>query len=266
MDFRGKWVWVTGASSGLGREIARQLATEHGANLIVTARRKDRLDALKAELEAAARVEVRSLAGDMSVLADVDRLFREVREVTPLAAAVLNAGVTHFGKHVELEWAAFESMLQTNIVSTVRLTTELVKHLEGGRAPARIMLVTSMAGLMPVPYQSAYSGTKAFLNAWGVALAQELEGSNVSLSIFAPGGVATEMTSGEKFGPLSKWLAPVEDVAREAVYTLHDGPVLRVPGAVNRLGLFMSRLLPRNVILKQLAATYRNALAQTSKR
>lgn len=266
MDLRGKWVWVTGASSGIGKEIATQLALEHQANVVLTARRADRLEALATELASKGGVQARALAGDMSNLADVDRVLGEIRGVTPLAAAVLNAGVTHFGKHTDLAWGEFESMLQLNITSTVRVTTELVKHLEQQRDPARILLVTSMAGLMPVPYQSAYSGTKAFLNSWGAALSQELVGSNVSLSIFAPGGVATEMTAGAKFATLSKWLAPVDEVAREAIDTLRSGRVLYVPGVLNRLGLFMSRLLPRTLILKQLGDTYRKALADAARK
>jgi hypothetical protein len=266
MDLRGQWVWVTGASSGIGKEIATQLAREHQANVILTARRADRLQALADEIEAKAGTKARVLAGDMGDPADLDRVLGEVREVAPLAGAVLNAGITHFGKHTELDWRDFQAMLQLNVASTVRATTELVRHFEQRRDPARILLVTSMAGFVPVPYQSAYSGTKAFLNSWGAAFAQELDGSNVSLSIFAPGGVATEMTAGDKFAPLSRWLAPAEEVAREAIDVLRNGGVLYVPGLMNRLGLFMTRLVPRALLLKQVGETYRKALDEAARK
>jgi uncharacterized protein len=266
MELRGTWVWVTGASSGLGLEMAKQLARDHGAHLILTARRADRLEALKTELEAAHGVKVRALVGDMSKTDDVTRMLDDVRQVDGLSAVVLNAGITHFGPHDELTWPAFEQMLNTNLIGTARLTTELVRHFKARPSPARVMLVTSMAGLSPVPFQSAYSGTKAFLTSFGTALAHELKGTHVSVTVFAPAGIKTEMTSGERFGPLSGWLAPVDAVAGEAVTALRDGPVLAVPGFINRLGLFAFRFLPRNVVMASVSSQYRKALALTTKR
>jgi short-subunit dehydrogenase len=262
MNLKGQWVWVTGASSGLGLELSKQLAKQ-GANLLLTARRLERLEALVKELSAAHQIEARALAGDMSKSADVERLLAEVKKV-PVAAAVLNAGITHFGHHHELEWSAFESMLQTNVVSTTRITSELIRHYKTTGASLRIMIVSSMTGLIPVPFQSAYSGTKAFLIAFGTALAHELKGSPVSVTVFAPGGIATEMTAGENFGSLRGWLAPVDAVASDAISALGSRPPLWVQGFTNRMGLFLARLVPRNLFLSQLARTYRKALADAA--
>jgi uncharacterized protein len=262
MDLKNKWVWVTGASSGLGLEIAKRLATRHGAHLILTARRAERLEVLAAELRQAG-VQVRPLAADMSLSQDVERVLAHVKEV-PLAAAVLNAGVTHLGPHHELDWPAFEAMLHTNVISTTRLTSELVRHAQEHGLPLRLMLVTSMAGLMPVPFQAAYSGTKAFLTAFGTALAHELEGTKVSVTVFAPGGIATEMTSGNRFETLRGWLAPVEVVADAAVAALSSRVPLYVQGFTNRLGLFAFRFLPRRLVMGQLGNTYRKALAASA--
>ncbi len=258
MNLKGQWVWVTGASSGLGLELCKMLS-KRGANLLITARRADRLETLAIELRAAS-VEVRVLAADMSRTEDVERML-EVAKTLPLAAVILNAGVTHFGHHHELEWSAFEAMLRTNVIGTTRLTSELVKHFQATNAPARIMLVTSMAGLMPVPFQAAYSGTKAFLTAFGTALAHELRGSNISVTVFAPGGIATEMTSGDRFEKLRRWLAPVEAVALEALAALESRQPLYVQGFMNRLGLFAFRFLPRNLVMGQVGKQYRAALA-----
>jgi short-subunit dehydrogenase len=263
MDFKGQWVWVTGASSGLGQELARQLAGV-GANLVLTARRAERLEQLRTEVVPRG-VEVKVLPGDLGSHADIDRLMAAVKEV-PLSAAVLNAGTTHFGHHHELSWAEFEAMLQLNVVGTARVTSELVQHFRASRAQARIMLVTSMAGLWPVPFQSAYSGTKAFLTAFGTALAHELEGTGISVTVFAPGGIATEMTAGERFGPLKGWLAPADEVAREAVEALRARPPLHVPGFLNRLGNVAFRLFPRSFVMGQVARQYRKALEATTKK
>src|SRR3954451_16376704 len=122
MDFRGKWVLVTGASSGLGKAMAEVLAKEHGAHVIPVARRKERLDALKRDLEAGGKVQVDPIAADLSKVEDVDRVLEHAKNGRQIYAAVLNAGVTHFGNYHELGWSDFEAMLSTNVSSIVRMT------------------------------------------------------------------------------------------------------------------------------------------------
>lgn len=246
---------MTGASSGLGLQLARVLGARCGANLILTARRAAPLEALKAELVGKAQVEV--LPGDLSDIEEVDRV---VQALAPrrLRAAVLNAGVTYMGPHRELSWSEFDAMLRLNVTGTIRLTNHLIAR--GSENPLRIMLVASMAGLSPVPFQAAYSGTKAFLVAFATAVAQESEGSLTSLCVFAPGGIATEMTAGEKFTLLRRWLAPVDEVTEAALGALRGNRLLYVPGAVNNLGLILQRFLPRGWFAAQVGREYRKAL------
>lgn len=259
MDFRGKWVLVTGASSGLGREMARQLALEHGANLVVSARRAQKLEELKAELEPKG-TQVAVVTGDMAKADDVDRVLAEATKGRPLYGAILNAGVSHFGHHHEMPWNDFLSMLQLNVTANVRMATELVAHMKQHKLGGGIMLISSLTGVMPVPYQSAYSGTKAFLNSFGTALAHELEGQPVSMTVFAPGGIQTEMTSGERFATLRGWLAPADVTARAALRAMQKREHLAVPGFLNQLGVFAFRFVPRRFAMGQLAANYRKAL------
>src|ERR1700709_1172808 len=96
LQFKNKWVLVTGASSGLGEEMARQLAYEHGANLILLARRREKLEQLKTELEKNAKVSVKIIVTDLSKLEDVDKAIDELLKDGQLYGAVLNAGVTYF--------------------------------------------------------------------------------------------------------------------------------------------------------------------------
>lgn len=261
MNLKGQWVWVTGASSGLGLELSKQLA-KLGANLLITARRVDRLEALATELRASG-VEVQVLPADMSRSEDVERILG-VAKTLPLTVVVLNAGVTHFGHYHELDWPAFEAMLRTNVVATTRLTTELVKHFQANGTNARLMLVTSLTGLMPVPFQAAYSGTKAFLTSFGTALAHELRGTNVSVTVFAPGGIATEQTAGARFDTLRAWLAPVDSVALEALAALRSRQVLYIQGFLNRLGFLVFRFLPRNFVIWAISREYRKSLAASA--
>jgi len=265
MDFRSRWVLVTGASSGLGREMARLLAREHGANLVIAARRRERLEELKVELETAAGVEVLPVAADLANLEDVDRVFQQATGGRELYAAILNAGVTHIGSHEALEWDAFQRMLDVNVRSVVRLSTRLVPYLEKRAQGGGMMLVSSMAGLVPVAYQTAYSGTKAFLVNYGCALHHEMYGRNVSVTTFVPGGIQTEMTDGEDFGELRGWLMPVDKVAREGVGALGARRFLYAPGMSNRLSLAFAPFVPRRFLTGRIAATYRNALAKVKR-
>jgi short-subunit dehydrogenase len=265
MDFRGKWVLVTGASSGLGKAMAETLAREHGANIIPVARRKERLDELKRELESSAKVEVDPIAADLSNVEGVDRALEHAKRGRQLYAAVLNAGVTHFGNYHELGWNAFEAMLSTNVTSIVRMTTSLVPYLESDSPGGGIMLVSSMAGITPLPYQAAYSGTKAFVIHFGCAMSHELYDKNVSITIYAPGGIDTEMTAGERFHALRRWLMPVDAAAREGIDAFRRRKYLHVPGATNKLGTVLWRVLPQRLMTSQVAASYRRALALVNK-
>src|SRR5262245_39784592 len=132
MDFRDRWVLVTGASSGLGRQMAKLLATEYGAKVVAVARRADRLAELGDEVAAAGGGIIEPIAADLSKLSEVDRVVKRATQGRSIYGAILNAGVTHFGDFHELTWEAFESMLATNVTSVVRMVTDLVPFIEKG--------------------------------------------------------------------------------------------------------------------------------------
>ncbi|HET7539053.1 MAG TPA: SDR family NAD(P)-dependent oxidoreductase [Polyangiaceae bacterium] len=258
MDFRGRWLLLTGASAGLGREMARILATEHGANLLLVARRQDRLDSLKAELAQLCSASVLTLRADLSRLEDTDRVLAEAARY-PLYGAILNAGVTHFGPHSELDWDAFRQMLDTNVTSVVRMTNALLPLLE--RTSGGLLLVSSMAGIFPVPFQTAYSATKAFLVHFGCGLFHEYEGRPVSITTYTPGGVVSEMTAGESFTPLRRWLMPTDLAARQGIAALQRRKYLYAPGAGNRIASALFGFLPRRFSTALVGNQYRRALS-----
>lgn len=238
--------------------MAKILAVTYGANLLISARREDRLLELKAELEKSAGVKIDVCVADLSKLEDVDRLIETATKGRALYGAVLNAGITHFGPYAELSWESFRTMLDTNVIATVRMSTALVPALEaqGGG----LMIVSSMAGIHPVPFQTHYSGTKAFLVHFGVGLWHELVGRNVSVTVYAPSGVVSEMTAGENFGPLRRWLMPVEQAASEGVEAFRTRKYLHISGFVNRVGSVFARILPQRLATGLVAAQYRSAL------
>jgi short-subunit dehydrogenase len=263
LELTSRWVLVTGASSGLGREIARDLAKRHHANLILVARRKERLDELKDELEKAHGVQALVIAADLAKPSDVDRVFTEATTAGEVHAVVLNAGITHFGHHHELSWEDFDRMIETNVKSPARLVHHFLPYLLGKDQSGAIMIVSSMTGLIPVPYQTAYSSTKAFLTTFGLGLHLEHVGKNISITTFAPGGIATEMVENNGLGAYfgdSMQIQPAAFVAREAVDAMVQRRYLSVPGHFNRLQLLLPRFFPRYLVGRVVANAYQKAL------
>lgn len=260
LELRKRWVLITGASSGLGREMARVLARDHGANLVIVARRQDRLLELASELEQGHGVSVVAVTADLSRDGEAERVFLEASRERDLIGAILNAGVTHFGKWDELSWEEFQRMHALNVTSTVRLITLLLPYLEQRRENGGLLLVSSMAGLMPIPYQTAYSATKGFLVNFGCGLHHEMLPRGVSVTTFVPGGIQTEMTDGIRFNDLRGWLMPVDRCADEAIRAFKSRAYLHSPGVVYRLGSVVSRLLPQRFFVGRVAEQYRRSL------
>jgi short-subunit dehydrogenase len=265
LKLAARWVLVTGASSGLGLEMARQLARDHRANLVLVARRRDRLEALKGELESRHGVQVAVVVADLAREEDVARVFHEATSGRSLAALILNAGVTHFGEHTDLSWAEFKQMLDTNVNAVAHLTHLAVPYLLARKQPSGVMLVASLAGVSPLPYQAAYSGTKSFLVGFGHSLWHELRHTDVSITTFIPGGIATEMADNTGltayFGSGGLFMQSAEACAKEALDALVQRKHTHVPGAVNQLSALFTKLLPRSFTVGQVASQYRKALA-----
>jgi len=263
LDFKNRWILITGASSGLGCEMARQLANDHGANLILVARRLEKLNQLKAELSLQGAGQIKIIAADLSLTEDIDRVVAESINGQVIDFAILNAGVTYFGKQAALPLEQFNQILQTNIIGTVNMSNQLVKYFEKSVSDSGIMFVTSMAAFFPVPYQAVYSGTKGFLNNFAYALGFELENPKFKITVFAPGGIATEMTNGDSFNKLKSWLMPVEQAAREAIYAMGHKKFSYIPGFTNRIGYRFMRIVPAKFIIKTLSKVYGKALSLT---
>lgn len=263
LQFEGKWVLVTGASSGLGHEMATQLAFKHKANLFLVARRAEKLAELKTTIEAQAGTQVVTISADLSKPEDIDNCMNAVLANNNLYAAILNAGITYFGKNADLEWSYFETMLRTNVMGMVKMTNALTKYFEQTQQEAGIMVVSSMAAVLPTPYQAVYSGTKGFMLNFITALSHETSNKRLSYTVYLPGGMQTEMTNNDKFSPLKSWLMPVNKAAAEGINALKKRKTTHVPGLTNKLGAIVSGIIPKNIIIKGMAKTYGNALDKT---
>ena len=259
----GKWVFVSGASSGLGQEMARQLAHTHRANLVVAARRLDRLQALKAELEPAAGVQVVPVQADLSVPQACHAAFEQATENRTIYGVILNAGVTYFGEFLRQPVEDIAAVVNTNVMGVALMSRLFLPHLVAQRAGG-LMLVSSTAGAAPLPYQGIYGGTKAFVTNVGCAVAQELKGTGVGVTVFAPGGIATEMSirsgTARQFGPDHPAMMKPDECARQGLEAFLSGTTYRIPGLLNRAGGLALKMLPRGVVMPVLASAFRKAL------
>ncbi len=246
--FAGAGALVTGASSGIGVAIARRLAAD-GARLALTARRADRLEQVAALCREAGSPEVHAIPEDLGDPAAPERLApRATSCLGGVDVLVDNAGFAVPGLFEKTSLERTRSMIEVNVTAHVALTRLLLPAmLERGRG--HVLVVASMAGMLPAPFQSAYAGTKAFLLGWGESLRQEVLSRGVRVTVLCPGVTDTEFFGVAGYRNASKFLKhrmPADRVARVGLRALAKGRPCAVPGAVNKILVFAgTRLSPR---------------------
>jgi hypothetical protein len=250
---------VTGASSGIGAELATQLAKlGHGVTLV--ARREDRLKALAEDLRgrSGARMEVLGVdLTDESARAAIPGTLAE--RGLSIEILVNNAGLTTMGPVASSDPAAELRMVRTDVEAVVHLCSLLVPGMVA-RGRGAVLNVASTAAFQPLPGQAGYGGSKAFVLAYTQALAQELHGTGVTATTLCPGPVATGFAevaglSDEQAGqalPKIMWLS-AEAVAKAAIAGMDKGRPVVIPGLANRVGAAFARFTPRRLLLPILA-------------
>ncbi|MGH2967981.1 MAG: SDR family NAD(P)-dependent oxidoreductase, partial [Solirubrobacteraceae bacterium] len=244
---------VTGASSGIGAELARVLAGR-GLGLTLVARREERLRELADEIAERSGVRAEVVAADVSAARGRKRLIAALEE-RGLAVEVLinNAGFGSGGPFTTLDAAREASMVRTNVEAVVALTGHYLPQMaERGRGA--VLNVASLIAFQPVPFQATYGASKAFVLSFTDALHEEMRGTGVTVTAVCPGPVRTEFGAQGGFGgaderiPDPLWLSAGK-VARDAVAALERGDRVSVPGPGNQLAALWGRHLPRSVLL-----------------
>lgn len=261
LDLRryGPWALVTGASSGIGEQVARHLARA-GLNVVLVARRAGRLAALKDELVAAHDIAVEFIVEDLGEPQAVDRVLAAVGQ-RDIGLLVSNAGFGLKGPFSSHAREQVEAMFNVNARAPLLLLHGLMPRFSRRRA-AGIILTGSQEGETPFPWSSAYAATKAFVHSLGQGLYGECRGTGIDVLVLAPGATDTEALRLQGFDPqaLSGLMRPA-DVAWQALGRLGRGP-LHVPGRMNRVFVTLLRRLPRRWAIALAGQAMATALRQ----
>ena len=243
-----KWALITGASSGIGRALALEFAAG-GFNVFLTGRNEAALAEVAAECTNKHRVETEVVPANLASIEGIDDL------ITALAAGphryevlVNNAG---FGIHGDFASSDIDENLQlmnVQLTAALKLTKAVLPAMISGRS-GRILNVASVYSFSPVPFQSVYAASKAFLLSFSQSLESELHGTGVTVTVFCPGVTQTEFRTRAGIGEKRKNAGlSAESAARIAYREALRGTHVVVPGLVNRLFVFGSRVLPVGLV------------------
>lgn len=244
----GKLALITGASSGIGRELALVHAAA-GGDCVLVARREDELRALAEEIEGRHGVRGYVIASDLTDDGAPQRLRDEVADRgLRVDYLVNNAGFGGRGMHHERPLEVELAMIRLNVEALTALTRLYLPEMTG-RGSGRIMNVASTAAFFPGPLQAVYYATKAYVLSYSQAVAVELEGTGVTVTALCPGPTRTEFFSNADLGGtlLSRLAVPADRVARSGYRAMLAGRTVAVVGWSNKIMAFSRRLAPAGV-------------------
>ena len=240
---------ITGASAGLGAEYAKLFAADKH-DLVLVARRRDRLEALARELQSAHGITARVMAADLAARDGASRVIEDVRRLgVEIEFLVNNAGFGTSGAFVELDLGRELEMVQVNVASLLTLTRGFLPGMVARRR-GRVLNVGSTAGFPPGPFMAVYYASKAFVNSFTEALWYELRGTGVTATVSCPGATATEFAevAGNSRSLLFRLgAASPATVARQGYRAMMKGKPIVVHGLRNKLTVQSLRISPRAV-------------------
>lgn len=243
------WTLITGASEGLGVEFAR-IAAKEGRNLILAARSADKLERVADDARAQG-VEVLVVPTDLSDPAATDQLWATATDGRSVDVLVNNAGLGSNGDFADGQsWGRELSSIQVNMLALTRLMKLAIPHMQA-LDKGRILNVASVAGFTPGPNMAVYHATKAYVLSLSEAVAEELRGTNVTVTALCPGATATNFfedadMNGVRLLKIAKPMKASE-VAELGWLQARIGKRIVVPGAMNKVFAFLPRISPRGV-------------------
>lgn len=246
-EFQGKWALVTGASAGIGVALARELA-RRGAKLILTARRRERLESLAAEFTAQG-IETRIVTADLNDPTAPQQIY-DATEGAGLAVEILinNAGLGQYGAFHLSQPEQEISMVRVNCEAVVRLSRLFVPRMVERRR-GWVLVVASTASFQPVPYLTTYAATKVFDRFFALGLAEEVAQYGISVTALCPGTTESEFFEVARAGVFrTRKLQSAAEVARVGLAALVRGQRTIIPKWSGRFTAFLVRFVPVGLI------------------
>jgi short-subunit dehydrogenase len=236
------WALITGASSGIGLELARLFAA-NSFNVILLARNEARLNQLAEELRRKHAVETKVVVHDLSVANAAQAVFDDLRG-TPISVLVNNAGLGFYGAFAEGDLRQQTEMMQVNMTALMQLTHLFLQPMLT-RKRGRILNVASTAAFQPGPWINVYYASKAFVHSFSYALAEEVEDSGITVTALCPGTTHTEFFTRGNFGDQrAPFTMDARTVAEAGYRGLMEGKRVVIPGWTNRIGSALAKRLP----------------------
>lgn len=261
MNFKNKygdWALITGGTSGIGAELASQLAAQ-GLNIILVARKEKALQNSAESLVKRYGIETRIVVGDLSAPEGVDGLFDNTKDIQ-VGLLVIAAGLEVNGAFEKTDINKEVQLINLNIITTLKLThhyiPEMVKRRKGG-----VLLISSLSGHMPNPYFSNYAGSKAYVLNFGASLHAELAPKGVDVTVLSPGLTKTPMVADNGVDWTKTPMKAMEpsQVAEAGINGLGKS-ILVVPGAMNRFMAGMAKHSPLKMLAKKNEKMMKKAL------
>lgn len=247
-----KTVLLTGATSGIGSELAEIFAKE-GANLILVARTAKDLEQQAQSLRARHKVNVKIHAVDLSKRESTAKLLDDLKQAgTQVTVLVNNAGFGLYGEFKETDWAKESQMLDLNIYALTQLTKAFLPDMIA-RGDGKILNIASTAAFQPGPLMAVYYASKAYVLSFSEAIANEVEGTGVTVTALCPGPTKSRFqdTASMRQSKLVKGpIADPKSVAQAGYEALMKGEHVKVPGIQNAILAFVVRFLPRGLAVK----------------
>ncbi len=236
----GTWILITGATSGIGKELATHFA-KSGFNLVITGRRVEELNQLSAEFKDVYKVQTLAVPGDLSLESDVDDLLIKSNHL-PIGIVILNAGYGTSGKLINADLKTELNMIDLNCKSVLKMVHHFSNKMTSESRKGALVLLSSMVAFQGVPNAANYAASKAYVQSLGEGLARELKPMGIDVLCAAPGPVASNFSKRANM-KMGASLSP-KDVAQPIVNAIGRRNTV-LPGLLTKVLVYNLRLLPR---------------------
>ncbi len=258
-EWRGKWALVTGASAGIGQALAEELAAG-GTNLVLTARRKERLEELGLRLAEKHKIQTQVFVADLAETTAPEKIFAFTKaKGMEVELLINNAGFGRYGEFHTAEIPRLLEMVQVNCSAVVHLTRLYLPEMVARRR-GDVMILASTASFQSVPYLSTYAATKAFDLLFAEGLAEEMRPYGIRVCALCPGPTVSEFNEVAGQTHITSAMRSretAEKVARTGLRALAAGKSYVISSTGNYLGVHMQRLVPRRMVSRIAAGMFR---------